>query len=150
MKKILLSMMAFASISPLTVVSAAYPAPPFIPPISVVLNGSPLDFSPAPFARSGVTVVPFRQLFEALDAEVDYIDETQTIIAKTETTTIKLTLDSFDAYVNDQKHTLTRTPFSLNGTTYVGLRFISETLGGSVGFIKGSKENVITIDWGPR
>lgn len=140
MKRIAVALIFLLTMVPLTV--SAAPAP------QIILNGQPVDFSPKGFTRNNITMVPFRQLFEAYDAKVEWVAETQTVIATKNETTIQLTMDSLDAYVNGEKHTLSQTPFILNGTTYVNFRFISEALGATVSFTKDPY--LITIDWTPE
>ncbi|WP_458120841.1 copper amine oxidase N-terminal domain-containing protein [Paenibacillus sp. Z6-24] len=106
--------------------------------VKVVLNGSELDFDPNAIIQNGNTMVPFRQLFEAYGAQVTWDQETKTITAVKEDTTIKLTLDSFDAYVNNKKIKLTQTPYMARNTSLVNLRFISEAMNAKVNFDKSN------------
>jgi len=46
-----------------------------VPPISVLLNGKDVEFDVAPIIKNGRTLVPFRAIFEALGAEVEWNKE---------------------------------------------------------------------------
>ncbi|WP_046227481.1 copper amine oxidase N-terminal domain-containing protein [Paenibacillus dauci] len=104
--------------------------------VKVILNGSELDFDPNAIIQNGNTMVPFRQLFEAYGAKVTWNQKTKTITAVKEGTTIRLTLDRFDAYVNNKKIRLTQTPYMAKSTSLVNLRFISEAMDAKVNFDK--------------
>ena len=104
--------------------------------VKVILNGSELDFDPNAIIQNGNTMVPFRQLFEAYGAKVTWNQKTKTITAVKEDTTIRLTLDRFDAYVNNKKIRLTQTPYMAKSTSLVNLRFISEAMDAKVNFDK--------------
>jgi len=104
--------------------------------VKVILNGSELDFDPNAIIQNGNTMVPFRQLFEAYGAKVIWDQKTKTITAVKEDTTIRLTLDRFDAYVNNKKIRLTQTPYMAKSTSLVNLRFISEAMDAKVNFDK--------------
>ncbi len=102
------------------------------PNITIYVDNEKLAASSPPFAEKGVTLVPMRLIFEALGAEVAWSDETQTIIAKKGTTSITLTINKKTAFVNTDMKTLVLPPKLKSGTTYVPLRFISESLGAKV------------------
>jgi len=67
--------------------------------ISVLLNGNTLDFDVPPQIINDCTMVPMRQIFGALGAEVSWDGETKTIISKKGATTVILTVDSTNATV---------------------------------------------------
>lgn len=111
----------------------------------VVLNGKEMKFDPNVIAWNATILAPFRQLFEAYSAEVQWDSVTKTVTAKKDDTIIKITMESFQAWVNDKEYKLTQAPFVAEGTAYVNLRFVSEALGATVNYNK--KENVVSIDW---
>ncbi|MGG6309741.1 copper amine oxidase N-terminal domain-containing protein [Paenibacillus macerans] len=112
---------------------------------SVVVNGETLNFEAKPIVLNGNTMVPFRQIFEAMGMGVEWNNETKTVTATKADLAIKMTPDNFKASVNDKEYTLTQTPFvTPEGIFYVNLRFISEAAGATVSWDNINK--VATID----
>jgi hypothetical protein len=112
---------------------------------SVVLNGQSLSFDTKPIVANGNTMVPFRQIFESLEMKVDWNAKTKNITASKDNLTIRMTLESFKASVNEKEYTLTQTPFdSPEGMVYVNVRFISEAVGATVSWDNVKK--IVTIN----
>ena len=104
-------------------------------PIRVVLNGVPLAFAHTPPMQiKGSTLVPMRDIFEALGATVKFDKASQTVYGQKGETAIILPLGALTATVSGQPHTLPEPAQLVAGTTLVPLRFISEALGASVGW----------------
>ncbi|MDQ2798083.1 MAG: stalk domain-containing protein [Armatimonadota bacterium] len=102
-------------------------------PIQVVLNGKSLTFAHTPPMQiKGSTLVPMRDIFEALGATVKFDKASQTVYGQKGATAIILPLGALEATVNGQPHTLPQPAQLIRGTTLVPLRFISEALGASV------------------
>ncbi len=129
MKKIIASViaavMALSSISAL----AANNEP------SVYLNGEKMTFDVNPYIEHDRTLVPMRAIFEAVGADVQWDDETKTVVAAREkngeTTFIALQIDG-GAFINSQPKALD-VPAKLKGDrTFVPLRFVIESLGEKV------------------
>lgn len=100
--------------------------------ISIYMDHKLLDSSVPPIFEQNVILVPMRILFEALGAEVGWSSETQTIIAKKDSTTIILGIGQTTAFIDTHTTPLLLAPQLINGTAYVPLRFISESLGAAV------------------
>ncbi len=98
----------------------------------------------APFAKNGVTLVPVRGVFEAFDAEIEWLPETKQVKIVKDKDTIILTLNSKTALVNEKKITLLEPAQTVNGRTLIPLRFISENLGYDVTWVSQTKQIVIT------
>ena len=107
--------------------------------ITVFLDGTPVVFDTPPVNEKGVTLVPFRDLFEALGSEVQWLEEDQTVLASKDNTIIKLILGSITAYIDDQEYALLAPPRIVNGRTLIPLRFVSEALGMEVEWRQTSK-----------
>lgn len=104
-------------------------------PIQVVLNGKALTFAHTPPMQiKGSTLVPMRDIFEALGATVKFDKASQTVYGQKGATAIILPVGALEATVNGQPHTLPQPAQLIAGTTLVPLRFISESLGASVGW----------------
>jgi len=81
----------------------------------------------------GRFLVPMRSIFEALNVtNIQWDGKTQTITVIEQDTTIKLTIDSNEVMINNEKITLDTSAKLLDERTYVPLRFIGESLGATV------------------
>ena len=114
--------------------------------VSVVLDGQTLRFpTQDPVIIDGRTLVPMRTIFEALGADVQWIDENgvQSIVATTEDTTINMTINSDKFYVNGEEKILDVPAQLINDKTMVPIRAISESLGCYVGWDQDAMTVVI-------
>ena len=75
------------------------------------------------------TLVPLRAIFEALGAQVDWDEATQTVTSTRNDITITLTIDSDKLYRNDEVITLDVPAQKINDRTLVPVRAISESFG---------------------
>jgi hypothetical protein len=118
--------------------STVYAAPPvatyYSAPPRVMLNGQPLATSVAPLVRNGRTLVPMRDIFEALGASVVWNPSTQEIRAQKDATRIWLQIGNRTARVGQDQKWLEEAPMLYSGSTLVPLRFVSEALGANVGW----------------
>lgn len=111
---------------------------------TVTLNGQPLATSIPPAVENGRTLVPMRDIFEALGATVNWNAGDQSISALRGDTNIWLQIGNGVARVNDQSATLDQSPVIRNGSTLVPLRFVSEALGAQVNWDGASRVVGIT------
>jgi len=111
--------------------SAAVSARPIRAP-QVQLNGQPLATSVAPVQFNGRTLVPMRDIFEALGANVQWNGLTRGITAQKDTTAINLQINNHVALINGRNLMLDQAPILYRGATMVPLRFVSEALGAQV------------------
>ncbi|MFZ5946290.1 MAG: copper amine oxidase N-terminal domain-containing protein [Bacillota bacterium] len=96
------------------------------------VNGKKLQYDVSPINKEGRTLVPFRNLAEALGAEVSWnAEDSQVTVTKGETT-IVLTIGEKIALVNGQEVELDVPGEVLNGRTLVPLRFLAEKLGSDI------------------
>ena len=100
--------------------------------LSIFINDEYQVYSDKAFVENGNTLVPLRGVFETLGATVTWNETTQSIEIVKGDTQIWLQLGSNDARVNNQSYTMPILPKANNGTTFVPLAFISETLGAEV------------------
>ena len=102
-------------------------------PIHVVINGTPLAFAHTPPMQiKGSTLVPMRDIFEALGATVKFDKPAQTVYGQKGATAIILPLGALTATVNGQPKTLPQPAQLINGTILVPLGFIASALGAAV------------------
>lgn len=100
--------------------------------IQVLVDGQKLALAAAPVTQKGTTVVPMRNIFNALKAAVTWEPTTKTIFAVKGSTTVTLQLGSKKAFINSKVVTLTVPPQQIKGSTMVPLRFVAEALGAEV------------------
>lgn len=115
-------------------------------PISVLLNGTTLSFDVPPQIINDRVMVPIRAIFEALGADVYWIDSEQMVLGVKNETKILMAIDQkelikfigndFDKFIgfldDAQPITLDVPPKLIDGRTLVPLRAVSEALGVNV------------------
>lgn len=103
---------------------------------AVDFNGERMTFDADPYIANDCTMVPFRAIFEAADADVMWDDEMKTVIAVKgsgdETTSVTLQIGRNEAFVNDRKVELEAAAEIKEDRTFVPLRFVMEALGAEV------------------
>jgi hypothetical protein len=100
--------------------------------VSVTLNGAPMQLNPGPQERAGRVFVPLRGVFEQLGASVVY--QSGTINAQGRGHAVSLRIGSNVATVDGRQQTLDVAPFIVGASTYVPLRFVSQSLGATVNY----------------
>lgn len=96
----------------------------------------------------GHVLVPLRGVFERFGATVDYNAKDNTAIAQRGDVTVKIAVDTLDAWVNG-RHVALETPArEFGGRVEVPLRFVAEALGVSVDF--DSLTNTVVIITGVK
>ena len=99
----------------------------FIP--TVFYNGEKIKFDQIPVIENGRTLVPLRAIFEKLGADVEWNEDTQTVIATKDDTKISLTIDNTAASKNGESITLDVPAKVKNGRTLVPVRFVADCFG---------------------
>jgi len=135
MKKILLIVSIILSLSI---------TPVFAGSINVMLDNSKVNFVSEPVIENGTTLVPMRQIFEAIGAKIEWNQALKQVTATLNNNTVILTVDSNTAKLNDSNINLTVSPKIINGSTYVPIRFIAESTGANVEWDNQTKTVVIT------
>lgn len=100
--------------------------------IVLFVNGNETTPAVAPILRNGSTLVPFRAISEALNAEVVYIAKEGSVTVTRDGQTVKLLLNSEKAYVNGKPVQLAVPATVVKGSTVVPVRFVSEALNTTV------------------
>ncbi len=111
--------------------------------ISVRMNGRDLIFDQSPVIEDGRTLIPLRGVFEQLGAKVEWDPNTRSVVASTQDVTVILELDNPSAKVNGQEVVLDVAPKILNGRTVVPLRFVGETFGDKVLWVKETNQVIV-------
>lgn len=116
-------------------------------PISVFLDGQQLSFDVEPLLQNDVTLVPLRAIFEALQAQVDWNADAQTVNACKDDTQIRLALNQNEMTIvqNQVERTLTllAPATAVNQRVLVPLRAISEGFGCTVDWEGAERAGVI-------
>lgn len=103
-----------------------------LPPITISLNGSPLQTDVAPFIENGRTLVPIAHIFGALGADVRWDPDKRTVHGTLGDIRIDLAIDNQIALVNGRMVRLDVPARIQNSRTIVPLRFVAESLGATV------------------
>ena len=114
--------------------------------VTVFVDNVQLEFDVNPIIENGRTLVPMRYIFEALGAQVDWIDETQTAVATKGEIKIEITVDSTEMKRNGEIITLDVPAKLLNDRTLVPVRAVSEGLGANVDWDEELFRVIITSD----
>ena len=97
-------------------------------PLSVSVDGKPVDTDVAPFVENDRTYVPVRFVAEALGAIVEWNDDTQTVTISKPDTVINLTIDEKTLFVNNEAVMMDVAALIRDGRTFVPVRFVAEAL----------------------
>lgn len=97
--------------------------------IKVYLEGNKISFDVQPQTINDRTMVPIRAIFEAMGAVVNWDDATQTAISTKDNTTVKMTLNSTNEYINDVVCEMDVTPVIIDGRTLAPARYVAEAFG---------------------
>jgi len=147
-KKALALSMALMMVLTVSVFAADVPviSPAPASAISVVLDGKPINFTDvAPELINDRTYVPFRAVFEALGATVDYQNDARTIIAKLDGKTVEFKIGSSEVKVTENGvTTVVKTDAASfidakSDRTLVPVRFAAQSLGSTVGWSQNTK-----------
>ena len=94
--------------------------------IKIAIDGDYIDFDVAPQIINNRTMVPLRAIFESLGADVEWDNDTQTVIAVKDDITVTTTIGSTIMYVNNTKKIIDTAPIIISGRTLIPVRFIAE------------------------
>lgn len=101
-------------------------------PVRVIFDANDLNFKEQPYIKNSTTLVPFRTIFEKLGLTVSWEPTTRKVTGQRDDITIVLQIDNPIATVNGKTVTLTAAPELKNDTTFVPLRFVSESVDSKV------------------
>lgn len=140
--------LALAAAAPGVATIPAAHAQTYTQTATVRLDGQPLATAVPPIVRNGTTLVPMRDIFEALGATVVWDAGTQEINAQKDDKRIWLQIGNRTARVDRNQQWLSYAPMLYNGSTLVPLRFVSEALGAQVHW--NGQRRVVRITTGER
>ncbi|KPV59041.1 hypothetical protein QJ48_13215 [Paenibacillus sp. A3] len=122
----------FAGMLALTLLTSVSPAPLSVAAdtgqaIALTLNGQPVSLSVQPRLIGNTLMVPLRELSDALGVKVQWDEAERSATASKADRSIKLRLDSKEAFRGSEAVTLDEAPALDNGNILVPLRFFSES-----------------------
>lgn len=97
--------------------------------VRVLVDGHFLPLDSKPVIDEGSTLVPLRGIFEKLGAAVTWDDNSQSVTATREGTTIRLQVGSKEAAIDGRGWSLEVAPKLIDGSTMIPVRFVAEALG---------------------
>lgn len=100
--------------------------------IKLNIDGNIVGGPVTPVSQKGRTLVPLRVIFEALDAEVTWDNATKTVTGSQGDKEIVLKMNDTTAKVDGKNVTLDVPGQIIQGSVYVPVRFIAESLGAGV------------------
>lgn len=100
--------------------------------VKLFVNGEETVSGTAPVLKQGNTLVPFRAISEALQAEVVWNAADQSVTVTRDGISVKLVIGKTTAYVNGKPVELKAAPAIVDGSTLVPIRFVSEALKATV------------------
>ena len=112
--------------------------------INIYVDGAKLECAEPAYIDNGRTMVPMRNIFESLDAEVVWVAETKPITVSKGDLTVILQINSADLFVNGKDEKLDTAPVMVNGTTFVPARAVSQALGADVLWDESTRTVYIT------
>ncbi len=104
---------------------------------TIYINGERQALKGA-ISSNGSTLVPFKEFFSVLNLKTTFNNQTKTLTATNDETTIILTAGKRTAKLDGKEIQLLQDPNIKDGIMYVNLRFIAESFGGIVRFDKSS------------
>lgn len=109
----------------------------------LMINNKLSQGDATPILRDGRTLVPVRAIVDGLKANVKYDPNTKTITILKDGKTVTLKLDSRDVKIEQKPAKIDVPAVSINGRTYVPIRFVSEALKAKVDW--DAENNVASI-----
>lgn len=103
------------------------------------------ELAVAPYSTNNTTLVPLRFVSSMLGATLDW-DGTNKRITITSDKKILLYVGKKEVSIDGKKQELSVAPQTINGTTFVPLRFVNEQLGGNTAYSATDKSILITAD----
>lgn len=118
--------------------------------IQLLINDIPLALDVPPQVMSGRVMLPFRQILEAVGAEVTWDARSQTAFAYKPPVAMALKPDSRDAFINGIPVPLDAPVRFVSGRLLVPARFVSERLGAQVIWDAADRQVRIYLDRSPQ
>lgn len=103
--------------------------------IKLEINGrQPEDLPMPPILLNNYTLVPAREVFESLGADVEWVSSDRQVYIYHENTTVVIDIDSTAARINDETREMDIPAKIINDKTMIPLRFVSQAINKDVGW----------------
>ena len=113
--------------------------------ITVTVNGTKVKFDVPPVMKNNRTLVPLRAIFEAMDANLQWDEKNQSIMAIKNEKFINLVVNSDAAQIDGADWKLDEPATIYKDRTLVPLRFIGEAFDGEVVWDDKTKTIAVTV-----
>jgi len=107
--------------------------------ITIYVNNEILNCDIPPFIENGRTMVPLRKIFDAFDVSIEWLEESKQIVITQDKREIVFQINKPSMICDRYKTNLDVAPVIVNGSTFVPLRAISESLDADVEWISVTK-----------
>ena len=118
----------------------------------MTVNGTPQEIDPGrgtvPVLLSDRTLVPIRAIMESVGGTVGWDEVSQTVTLTYQGDTIRLVINSTEAYLNDTASMLDVAPVTINDRTMMPIRFIAEGFRFTVEWDDGTQTVTIRVPAG--
>lgn len=114
--------------------------------ISVTLNGEAIALRQSPLIINERTLVPVRDVCEAMELSVDWDPDTQGIVITDGEKYVKLEIDYHTIDVNGNLSYIEAAPALINDITCMPIRAVIEPFGAMVDWDKNTREVIVRVD----
>lgn len=114
------------------------------PAITVMVNGNAVTFDQPPVMQNDRVLVPLRAIFEALDAYVYWVEDSQTILSGKGDQVVMLQVGNNRMYVGENMIELDVPAQIIGDRTLVPVRAISEAFGAQVDWDQETYTVIVT------
>lgn len=95
--------------------------------IRLFVNDSEILLANKILIRNGLSLVPLREVSEALELKVAYIPESKSIIVENSNTKVVLVINNLVATINNKPVNIELAPTIINDVTYIPIRFLVDS-----------------------
>ncbi len=114
--------------------------------VFVAIDGNKLtNLTMPPIILNGYTLVPAREVFEGIGADVEWKKDLEQVYVKYSNTIVVIPIDSTKAYINGESATMQTKAKIINNKTMIPLRFVTTALGFEIEWDKTTRvANIVT------
>jgi len=111
--------------------------------VKVLINGAEVNMKNSSMVVNGNTIVPCRLILEGLKCKVEWNKKNKTVYVKKGNKVLKFKIGDNRAYMNGKEIKLSVPVETINGSTYIPIRNILESLGAKVKWFGNSNKILI-------